>query len=237
MIRLSYRRMLLAVMVVAIVTGASPAGAQELGTFRWRFAPFCNVVTLSVVQQPGEVYALTGFDDRCGASVRAAVSGTAHLNPDGTIGMGLTIIWPDGLSTRDAVVLNSTLSGTWTDTASGSGGAFTYNPSAVSGTPRPIINAATKFIIKRLDFTVPGDGGFAGGRAVECPTGYRATGGGATGGVGLGVSLLLSAPNSKLRGLANNPVDGDIPDAWYVYVRNDNTGTLDVHAYAVCESP
>jgi hypothetical protein len=237
MMHLNYSRMLLAIMVAAIVTVASPAGAQLLGKYRFRLEPFCNVVTLSVEQQ-GDIYVLTGFDDRCGASVRAAVTGTAYFNPNGTSGIGLTTIRPDGISTQDTVTINSTtLSGTWTDTASGIGGAFTYNPSSVSGTPRPVINAATKIIVSRLDYTVPGGGGYAGGRAVQCPTGYHATGGGATGGAGLGVSILLSAPNSTVRGLGNNLLDGDVPDAWYVYVRNDNAGTLDVHAYAVCVAP
>jgi hypothetical protein len=95
---------------------------------------------------------------------------------------------------------------------------------------------APKPIIKRLDFTIPA--GFAEGRSVQCPSGAFATGGGATAGVGLNVVLLLSAPNSSARGLANNPEDGDRPDAWYVYVRHDNkTGSVDAHAYVVCVSP
>jgi hypothetical protein len=94
----------------------------------------------------------------------------------------------------------------------------------------------TKSIIKRLDFTI--SAGFAEGRSVPCPSGAFATGGGATAGVGLDVVLLLSAPNSSARGLANNPEDGDRPDAWYVYVRNDHkTLSVDAHAYVVCVSP
>lgn len=45
---------------------AVPATAQPLGTFRWQLQPYCNVLTLNVVQ--GGVYTLDGTDDRCGAS-------------------------------------------------------------------------------------------------------------------------------------------------------------------------
>ena len=37
----------------------SAADAQSLGTFRWQLQPFCNVVTVNVIQQ-GAVYTLDG---------------------------------------------------------------------------------------------------------------------------------------------------------------------------------
>ncbi len=131
-------RVALSILAAAALSGVAPAQAQTLGTFRWRTAPFCNVLNLSVSQQ-GDVYVLSGFDDRCGASARASVTGMAYPNLDGTIGIGLTTIRPDGLTYHDAVVVSSsTLSGTWTDPEAGDSGAFLFNPVYVSGLPRPV---------------------------------------------------------------------------------------------------
>lgn len=66
---------------------ASSASAQPIGTFQWQLQPFCNVVTLTV-SQVGGIYTLHGYNDQCGAEQRAPVSGTATLNPDGSIGLG-----------------------------------------------------------------------------------------------------------------------------------------------------
>ena len=65
--------------------------AQGLGSFRRQLRPFCNLVTLSVGQEGG-IYTLDGFDDQCGAEERGGVVGTAFLNPDGSIGLSLTMV-------------------------------------------------------------------------------------------------------------------------------------------------
>lgn len=57
---------------------AAPVGAQTLGTFRFQLQPYCNVVTLTIVQQ-GAQYQLTGTDDQCGAGPRAVTG--AFPNP------------------------------------------------------------------------------------------------------------------------------------------------------------
>lgn len=44
-----------AIVGLGIVFAASTASAQVIGTFRWQFAPYCNVVTLRV-EQKGDVY-------------------------------------------------------------------------------------------------------------------------------------------------------------------------------------
>lgn len=82
--------------VAMTLVGVSELDAQVIGTFRWQFAPFCNVVTLTVEQKAGS-YVLSGFDDMCGAPQRAPANGTAQPNPDGTIGIGVTVLRPDGL--------------------------------------------------------------------------------------------------------------------------------------------
>ncbi len=66
----------LIVLVVSSFWFSVSATAQPLGTFRWQQQPYCNVFTVSV-EQNGGIYTLDGFDDQCGAAVRAAVAGLA----------------------------------------------------------------------------------------------------------------------------------------------------------------
>jgi hypothetical protein len=122
----------------AVLLMAPAASAQVIGTYRWQLAPYCNVVTLTVVQQ-GASFVLNGFDDQCGAAQLAGVSGTAQLNPDGTAGLEFTVIRPDGLTMPVAAVVNlTTLSGSWVDEWS-SRNTFVFNPAAASGEARPIL--------------------------------------------------------------------------------------------------
>jgi predicted regulator of Ras-like GTPase activity (Roadblock/LC7/MglB family) len=124
------------------VTGAlapALAGAQPLGTFRWQLQPYCNLVTLHVTRIAGE-FTLDGFDDQCGGPVRAAVVGMAFLNPDGTVGIGLTtVLAPGGTPVHvDARIDLGSLGGPWQDNAGRSGTfVFTRGP-GMGGAPRPI---------------------------------------------------------------------------------------------------
>ena len=71
------------------------AQGTPLGTFRWQLQPFCNVVTVNVIQQ-GAVYTVDGHDDQCGAPQRAPLVGLATPNPDGSIGLGLHVVTVPG---------------------------------------------------------------------------------------------------------------------------------------------
>lgn len=115
---------------------AAPADAQPLGTFSWQLQPYCNVVTVSVTQTGG-IYTLDGFDDQCGGAQRAAVTGLASPNPDGTIGFGLTIVAaPSGVPVHVAARITlAALSGTWND-STGASGAFAFG-ARTGGGPRP----------------------------------------------------------------------------------------------------
>jgi hypothetical protein len=135
-------RRLLAGLVVLLALWIGPASAwansilalAELGPFQWQFAPNCNVVTLSIVQE-GSVFALTGFDDNCGGAHSSAF-GSASANPDGsTISIGLTIVTPSGIAEHFDILLNGSLSGTWKST-SGKTGTFTFGPVSPAGSPR-----------------------------------------------------------------------------------------------------
>jgi trimeric autotransporter adhesin len=115
------------------------AEAQSLGSFRWQLQPFCNVVTLTVTEV-GAIYRVEGTDDRCGASAKSSVIGTAFMNPDGTIGMGLNVVAAPGgvASPLSAVIALSNLSGEW-QSGTGDSGSFTLTPgTGTGGVPRPL---------------------------------------------------------------------------------------------------
>lgn len=134
------RRSFAALSLVLVLTGALavPAGAQVLGTFRWQLAPHCNVLTMTVEQGPAG-YRLEGTDDLCGAPVRAAASGTAFVNPNGSVSIAVTVTRPDGIAIHHNLGLTlPALSGTWTDDV-GNGGILAFSPSApASGSPRGV---------------------------------------------------------------------------------------------------
>ncbi|MGE0362741.1 MAG: tail fiber domain-containing protein [Vicinamibacterales bacterium] len=131
------------VLAILIMSAGTSAG-QTLGTFRWQMQPHCNVLTVTVTQAGG-VYRIEGSDDQCGGGRdRASVAGLAFPNPDGGIGMGLTIVTsPGGIAVHvDAEIAIAGLSGTWR-TASGGSGPFVFTPgAAVPGDPRPAPAAA-----------------------------------------------------------------------------------------------
>jgi hypothetical protein len=123
--------------VALFVVNPLESGSQVLGTFRWQFAPYCNTVTLSV-EARGATFRLEGHDDLCFGPVRAAATGTAHQNPNGTIGMAIAVARPDGIVVNHVVTLNaSTLSGSWVDNF-GNSGTFELSPATPSGAPRPV---------------------------------------------------------------------------------------------------
>ncbi len=129
--------------VAACVLGPDAAPAQSLGTFRWQQQPYCNVLVVNVVQN-GAVYNVNGIDDQCGAGTAAAVVGMAFPNPNGSIGLGFTVVTtPGGTALHlDATISLSTASGTWRD-STGATGAFVLTPGPPQpGSPRPVVRAA-----------------------------------------------------------------------------------------------
>lgn len=128
------------ILTVGTILAVVPvAAAQPLGTFRWQQQPYCNILTLNVVQSGG-IYQLDGYDDQCGAGApRAAVVGIAFLNPSGSVGMGLTLVTtPGGTPVHiDATVNLTSISGDWRDSA-GATGLFVFTPGpGTAGSPRP----------------------------------------------------------------------------------------------------
>jgi hypothetical protein len=134
------RRFFTIVSLMLVTTGAlaSTADAQVLGTFRWQLAPHCNVLTLTV-EQRGAGYRLDGTDDLCGAPVQAAASGTAHLNPNGSVSIAVAVTRPDGNAIQQSLsVILPGLSGIWTDDV-GNRGSLIFAPAVpAAGSPRQI---------------------------------------------------------------------------------------------------
>ena len=118
-----------------------PAAAQPMGTFVWQLAPYCNVVTLNTTQD-GAVYTFDGYDNQCGAATLAPTRGLAVVNPNGTVGIGLTIVTsPGGLPVHVQGTIDlASLWGPWTDDH-GNSGTFVFAPASPTGSPRPLASA------------------------------------------------------------------------------------------------
>lgn len=127
---------------VAVLFGFGEARAQPLGAFTWQLQPFCNALTFNVTQL-GSIFTLDGFDDQCGAPTRAAATGAAFSNPDGTIGLGIALVVTPGAAPVhvDATISLATLSGGWRDSA-GHSGTFAFGAS-IGGSPRPTLSGVS----------------------------------------------------------------------------------------------
>ncbi len=131
---------LIATIVGLVLAEQAPhAQGPVVGTFRWQLLPYCNVVTVTIVQA-GAQYHIDGTDDQCGAPRAAATIGRAFLNVDGSVGLGLTTITtPGGVPLHlDATISLATLNGTWQDSG-GNSGTFVFTPGAgAPGSRRPV---------------------------------------------------------------------------------------------------
>jgi len=119
--------------------GAAEARAQVVGQFRWQLQPYCNVLTVTVTSA-GAAFTLDGTDDQCGGLPPTSTYGTAHVNPDGSIGIGLTTVLavPVRVVHTTALINLASLGGAWRDTA-GNAGTFVFTPgSPAAGPARPV---------------------------------------------------------------------------------------------------
>lgn len=134
------KRMMVGLTAGLMLAVAAEVGAQSLGTFTWQQQPYCNLITVNVVQQ-GSVYQLDGYDDQCGAGARASVTGMAFPNPNGTIGIGLTVVTSSSATAAplhlSASLTLPSVNGTWKDSTGGTGSFVYYAGGAVTGASRP----------------------------------------------------------------------------------------------------
>ncbi len=78
---------------IAVAAAVSVSDAQVIGTFSWRTQPYCNIVTVTVIQQGG-VYQLVGADNLCGTGT-APITGTAVPTGAG-VAFGFSAALPTG---------------------------------------------------------------------------------------------------------------------------------------------
>lgn len=135
MAKLTGNVVLLALVLTGLCGGL--ASAQVFGTFAWRMAPYCNVVTLTITQFPGG-YAVDGHDNQCASGPLASATGQVLINPDGTVGVNFTIVTsPAAKGVHVAAIISpANGSGTWTDSIGNSGGFLLAAPG--TGLPRPL---------------------------------------------------------------------------------------------------
>lgn len=125
-----------AIIILLLCGNPVPAAAQPLGAFTWQLQPYCNRVTVEIVQS-GSAYALDGFDDQCGAAQRVPVVGIATPNLDGTVAVGLNLVVATGVPVHlSASITLPAGSGIWRDSR-GQTGPFMLG-AATGGSPRPV---------------------------------------------------------------------------------------------------
>lgn len=121
-------------------TSAPPAAAQTLGIFRWQTRPFCNLLTLVVTATPAG-FRMEGTDDQCGGTPASAI-GMAYPKVNGTVGVGLTLVFPGAVSLHVDGTINpgAGYNGAWSDSV-GRSGTLTFVPGGVatSGPLRPVV--------------------------------------------------------------------------------------------------
>jgi hypothetical protein len=140
-----------------LMLSAPVYGQQVIGTFSWQTQPYCNVLTLTVIQQ-GAVYQLLGTDNLCGAG-NAPVSGTAVPSAGG-VAFGLTVSLSSGRASQISAAINLiTLSGTWAD-ADGNTGPLVFAGNS-GGSPRPAPAASSSIMVNQFAASVYGGSGSA----------------------------------------------------------------------------
>lgn len=134
---LDVRRLALSLAVLALLACAATASAQVFGTFPWQMQPYCNVVTLNLINTPTG-FTLEGLDDQCGASNKGSAVGTAAFNAGGNVTLNFTIVVaPAGRPVHvSAIVSPANGEGTWTD-SNGYAGTFKFFGAQAGLSPRP----------------------------------------------------------------------------------------------------
>lgn len=111
----------------SVMSNGPAVQAVTIGPLTWKYSGYCNRLTLVIRDEgSGGLSRVIGTDDRCGASQYGAVSGSLHLNPDGSAGMGTNTYFPSGFTLSESCALNvNTGSGTCLD-ANGATNTITF---------------------------------------------------------------------------------------------------------------
>ncbi len=124
-------------LAVLMATATTPAAAQPLGVFRWQQQPFCNVLNLAVTATPSG-FRMEGTDDQCGG-VPASAIGMAYFKTDGTVGVGLTLVFGSAVALHVDGTINpgAGFNGSWSDSV-GRNGTLVFGP-GTGGPLRPVV--------------------------------------------------------------------------------------------------
>jgi hypothetical protein len=110
----------------------SKAMAEGPQVVRFRLEPFCNKVSLAVAPSSAPtIIGVFGYDDNCGDAPQLPIYGTAVVNPDGGISLGVTTSIPSSQCECVAIQTNvqfppNSNSGVWTDDK-GQSGDFVFD--------------------------------------------------------------------------------------------------------------
>lgn len=91
-----------------MTTGQMVASPVTAGPLTWKYSSYCNRITLLFHDEgSGGLSRVVGTDDRCGGATQlGAVSGSLHINPDGTAGLGTTTYFPSGTYVYEICTIN-----------------------------------------------------------------------------------------------------------------------------------
>lgn len=204
-------------LILLSVLAPAAAWAQPIGAFRWQLQPYCNVVTVNVSQN-GTVYSLEGTDDQCGASEKASAIGTAFLNPDGSIGFGLTIVSRPGAAPVhvEATISPTTLNGSWRDSAGNTGTMLRTDGAGTGGAARPITGTIGAGAVNPAEIQLRVGGRCAQGQAMQA---VQQDGSVTCTALGTGTITSVSAG----LGLVGGGTSGDVA----IGLRTTETGAID----------
>ena len=126
-------RMLVAPSLAALALLAW-AGSSEAQTYRFNIQPYCDVVVLTLVPTGSpNVLSVVGYDDNCGDLPYSPIHGTAVMNPNGTVTIGYTTVWPYSVYQNTDVASQVSVEipprsnvGSWTDD-DGNSGTFEFD--------------------------------------------------------------------------------------------------------------
>lgn len=136
---------LVAVSWPAVARAQGPVQPVVIGTFHWQLQPFCNTLSLTIVQE-GSQFRVQGTESCDAADVSQPVQGVATADASGTIYFSVRTSFPGGSSSEGTFVWASlslaTLNGSWQDDADRRG-QFIRVTGPVAGTNRRGISANT----------------------------------------------------------------------------------------------
>jgi hypothetical protein len=256
-------RLALSFGILALGLLASPGEAQVLGPFSFQLAPYCNVLTVTVIPVPTG-FSVSGTDNGCGADPQGTF-GTAFVS-GANVKLSLVTLATNGQPRYVAATIDPLAgAGPWSDNV-GNGGQIVPVPvgGSAPGSPLPGPSLPTGPPGPPGPSGPPGAPGAVGppgpqgaqgapgatnvvvrrvqitstGLTIDlnpaCQSGEVATGGGfATFGTINGITPVINSPQSG----GGDAGDGSVPNGWRVTLLNPSNNSANFVGYVICVSP